>query len=212
MATKKDRTGNKASAHIMIGTSYKTCKTSKSREKHDFYATDPEAVRLLLNDLKLPKTYVIWECACGMGHLSEQMRKMGYIVYSTDLINRQYKNMNRTIDFLACDKLPILYTDAIITNPPYKYTNEFIKHSLALLPRGGVCAMFLNMNQLVGQKRYTEIYATQPPKYVYIFPKRVHCAQNGDFDSRSGDMINYAWFVWKKGYKGETILKWLNNI
>nr|DAL54124.1 MAG TPA_asm: adenine-specific methyltransferase [Caudoviricetes sp.] len=33
---------------------------------------------------------------------------------------------------------------------------------------------------------------------------------NGDFDSIGGSAAAYAWFVWEKGYKGETIVKWFN--
>ena len=25
-----------------------------------------------------------------------------------------------------------------------------------------------------------------------------------------GGAVAYAWFIWQKGYKGETILKWIN--
>ena len=25
-----------------------------------------------------------------------------------------------------------------------------------------------------------------------------------------GGALAYAWFVWKKGYKGDTIVKWIN--
>lgn len=33
---------------------------------------------------------------------------------------------------------------------------------------------------------------------------------NGDFSSMSSSAAAYAWFVWEKGYKGETIVKWFN--
>ena len=33
---------------------------------------------------------------------------------------------------------------------------------------------------------------------------------NGDFDVLNGSATAYAWFVWEKGYKGETVVKWFN--
>lgn len=33
---------------------------------------------------------------------------------------------------------------------------------------------------------------------------------NGDFDMYGSSAAAYAWFVWEKGYQGETIVKWFN--
>lgn len=33
---------------------------------------------------------------------------------------------------------------------------------------------------------------------------------NGDFDSISSSAVAYAWYVWEKGYTGDTVLKWFN--
>lgn len=56
------------------------------RQLEDFYATDPIAVKLLLEKIKFVGD--IWECACGEGHLSEEIKKAGYNVISTDKYNR----------------------------------------------------------------------------------------------------------------------------
>ena len=31
-----------------------------------------------------------------------------------------------------------------------------------------------------------------------------------DFDAYGSSAAAYAWFVWEKGYKGETTVKWFN--
>ena len=39
------------------------------------------------------------------------------------------------------------------------------------------------------------------------------CAKNGEFDKMragGGSAVAYAWYVWQKGYKGDTIVKWIN--
>ena len=86
-------------------------------------------------------------------------------------------------------------------------------HSLDLLPDGGLCVMFLKTTFLEGQKRYERLYKNTPPKYVLQFSKRVLCAKNGKFAAMrngGGSAVSYAWFVWEKGYKGETTVKWFN--
>ena len=36
---------------------------------------------------------------------------------------------------------------------------------------------------------------------------------NGNFEglrTTGGSAVAYAWYVWEKGYKGSTIIKWIN--
>lgn len=35
-------------------------------------------------------------------------------------------------------------------------------------------------------------------------------AINGDFENINSSAVCYAWFVWEKGYKGQTIIDWIN--
>lgn len=39
---------------------------------------------------------------------------------------------------------------------------------------------------------------------------RLTCAKNGDFNQYKGAAMLFCWFIWEKGYKGDTILKWFN--
>lgn len=45
------------------------------RESHDYYATSPEAVDVLLQHETFSP--VIWECACGEGHISKALIQGG---------------------------------------------------------------------------------------------------------------------------------------
>lgn len=62
--------------------------TANPRAEHDYYATDPKAVELLLEMETFSDK--IWECACGEGHISKILGQNGYEVLSTDLIDRGY--------------------------------------------------------------------------------------------------------------------------
>ncbi len=180
-----------------IGAKSKT----RLREKEDYYATDPKAVAMLLEIEDFEGS--IWECACGEGHLSKEMEKMGYDVLSTDLINRGY---GKKMDFLAQTKK----TDRhIITNPPYKLTSEFILKAIELLQKGKKLALFLPIRYLEGKSRKT-IFEKYPPKVIHVSSGRLNTARNGNFKQYNASYIGFAWFVWQKGYKKDTIIKWFN--
>ena len=60
----------------------------EEREAFDYYATDPRAVEMLLELEQFSP--VIWEPACGEGHISKVLQAHGYEVISTDLIYRGF--------------------------------------------------------------------------------------------------------------------------
>lgn len=197
-----DWVGNANSIYRTLGASNHT---DKERESNDYYATEPKAAELLC-EVETFSPY-IWECACGEGHLSEVLKAKGYRVFSTDLVNRGYGD--RIVDFLDW-KAPV--TGDIITNPPYKYAREFVEHALELIGEGHKVAMFLKLTFLEGKARRA-LFDTYPPKRIYVASGRLLCAKNGDFEKMKaggGSAVAYAWFVWEKGYAGDTVVKWIN--
>lgn len=201
----KDWTGNNRSTYIQLGASNHT---DKEREINDYYATDPIAIDKLLAHFTLPNN--IWECACGEGHLSKRLKSLGYNVYSSDIVQRGYADL--CCDFLECTEKPFTGRFAILTNPPYRYAIEFILKALDILNDGDVAVFLLKTTALEGKKRYERIYKKTPPKYIFQFTERLLCAKNGDFEGMQqsgGSAVSYAWFVWQKGYEGETVVKWI---
>ena len=175
-----------------------------ARKEHDFYATYPEAIDRLFEVEKFPDT--IWEPACGMGHLSKRMIELGKKVHSTDLINRGYGTGG--VDFLKATENPY---GAVITNPPYKVALEFIEKALDISGEGTKIAMFLKLTFLEGKRR-KPFFRDNPPRKIHVFSSRASVAKDGDFTAipNNGNAIAYAWFVWEKGYKGETVVDWIN--
>lgn len=192
MSTGRDWVGN---------SSIRNCNLrSMNAEKNDYYATEPKAVELLLQqELFSPR---IWEPACGEGHITKVLQKNGYDVLSSDLIDRGFEG---TIvqDFLLTEE----NDRDIITNPPYRYAKEFVEHALDISPKGTTIAMFLKLTFLEGKGR-RELFKRYPPKTVYVSSSRLQCGKNGCFDGSS--MVAYAWFVWIKGYNESTQIKWIN--
>ena len=195
----KDWTGNKPTAFVQMGASNHSL---LEREENDFYATDPSAIDDLLKYETFDKN--IWECAVGQGHLAERLKRYGYKVKCSDLVDRGYPE-TEIIDFL---KEKHNFNGDIITNPPYKYCTEFILNALDSIPYEHKVAMFLKLQTLEGQKRYEKIYSKYPPKTVYVFSKRKKCFTNGIDDGRSS-AVCYAWFIWVKGEYTTTKLKWI---
>lgn len=194
----KDWTGNKTSVFSTLGASNHS---EVERPETDYYATDPRAIDYLLEVESFAPT--IWECACGEGHLSKKLMEYGYEVYSTDLIYRGFGVGG--MDFL---KYAGDWNGDIITNPPYKYGLEFAEKSLEIMRGGGKLAMFLKLTFLEGKKRRV-FFDEFPPVRVHVFSNRIGCAKNGEFEKCSTRAVCYAWFVWEKGWKGETVVDWI---
>lgn len=195
----KDWTGNKATTFVTLGASNHS---KGERAENDYYATDPNAVHMLLE--KENFNPYIWECACGEGHISEELKKHGYNVLSTDLVDRGYGEVKDFFLFNAQlrDKVDI------ITNPPYKYAQEFVEHAMELVQEGCKVAMLLKIQFLEGKSR-SELFKTYPPEKVYVFSQRVSCAKNGEFDKHKSSAVCYAWFIWRKGFTGNPTIHWL---
>ena len=205
----KDWTGNRNSVFKTLGASNHT---HKERQNEDFYATDPVATEWLL---KLENIHdVVIDNSVGEGDLMFPIIKSGRKVIGFDIVNRfsqhpgfEFRNEN-WLDFNP-DKL--LNAD-IIFNPPYKLAQEFVEHSINLVEEGRKVCAFLKLQFLESKKR-KELFEKYPPKIVYVSSSRILCAKNADFTGMreaGGSAVAYAWYVWEKGYKGETLIKWFN--
>jgi hypothetical protein len=195
---KKDWTGNKSTAFTCNGAS---TFSKVEREINDFYATEPRAVGLLLEQENFCSN--IWEPMCGEGHISKELEKAGYNVLSTDLIDRGYGS--GAVDFFKCTKV---FDGDIITNPPYKYAKESVYQALSLIKDQHKVAMFLKLTFLEGKAR-KKLFYRYPFKTLYVSSSRLNCARGGDFTS-GGSAIAFGWYVWEKGFNGDPIIKWIN--
>lgn len=198
--SKKEWTGNNKAVYTCLGASNHAL---DERQVEDYYATEPKAAELLLE--VEPNLDNIWECACGEGHLAKVFDDAGKLGLATDKYYRGYGNLN-PIDFLEYTDY---YDGDIVTNPPYKYAKEFVEKALELVVEGRKVCMFLKVTFLEGKAR-KEFFKKNPPKTIYVCSGRIPCAKNGDFDKYPSSAIAYAWFVWEKGYKGDTVVKWIN--
>lgn len=182
--------------------------SNEERDPNDYYATDPKALELLLDEYgdEIDLLDRIWEPAAGGGHLAEVLRKRGHYVYASDVVDHGYE-YDRLVDFFKVSARTLC---DIVTNPPYKLATEFIEHALDLVLPGGKVLMFLRLLFLEGQKR-KELFEKHPPKTIYVSSSRLQCGKGGVFKKRAGETaLAHAWFLWEKGFQGTTELKWFN--
>jgi methylase of polypeptide subunit release factors len=119
----------------LTGTSLAGGSVNYERVENDFYATDPQSVRDLL-DIYDIEGETFYEPCVGNGSIAKVLRDYfpDSEVYGTDLIDRGYGDGQ--FDFLneewedRQDLLVPKKVDWIITNPPYSIAKEFIDNSL----------------------------------------------------------------------------------
>lgn len=182
-----------------------------TRDEHDFYATDPQAlidfIKQYEKDGKRLSKNVIEPCA-GEGHLSEVLKQNCENVQSWDLVQRKYP-LDKVMDFLTYNPAELHDAD-IVTNPPFKYALEFIKHGLNIISDGHRVIMFMKIQFLESVKRYEELFVHKNLRYVYVCSHRQLTVQNAEFDRENKvKTMCLAWFVFERGYYGEPTLRWI---
>lgn len=173
------------------------------REYNDYYATHPSVT---LDLLKVESfNCKILEPFCGTGSISSVLEKNGYIVEKYDLIDR---GNNKVQDFRTLNIEVDEYD--IITNPPYN--SELIDHILKCIK---VCnnkvALLMPLRYLTGTERYNRLFKSNPPARIYVYQNNILIGKGGDFSKKLGGLMEYAWFVWEKGYNEDTRVRWLYN-
>lgn len=187
---------------LMLGVNPETI-----RQSEDFYATNPKALILFLDRLNedgINLNYKVWECAAGMGHLADVLLDYGHEVRVTDIVDRGYSNTG-ILDFLTVTEK---WNGDILTNPPFKLAEGFLEKGIELLEDNNKLLLFLKIQFLEGQKR-KELFNKYPPKYVYCYSSRQQCCRDAEFEKYTATTQFYAWYVWEKGYKGFTIIRWI---
>ena len=200
LETNKDWTGNSKSVFSTLSAS---SHSNTERQTEDYYATDPKAVEKLLEREKFCD--YIWEPACGEKHISNVLVEYGYKVRNSDMVSRGQEDVEE-LDFMQAKRDE--ESPDIIINPPYKIATEFIQHALDISTDKTKIAAFLKIQFLENKKRF-ELFKNNPPKKIYVFVNRVNCGKNGVFGKESS-AVCYAWFIWKKGYKGLPSIDWIN--
>ena len=158
------------------------------RRELDFYPTPPEVTAALMHHLRSLPPLKIWEPACGDGAMSKVLKACGHKVTSSDIRETGYGQGG--IDFLST----ALACDAIITNPPFNLSEQFIRHALS---QADIVAMVLKSQYWHAAKRLA-LFKQFPPAWILPLTWRP------DFlgGERGGaPTMEIQWTVWLPGDK-----------
>ena len=167
-----------------------TNSNNDKRRELDFYPTPPEVTHALMKFLKLDPSF-IWEPACGQGAMSDVIKSYGHNVFISD-INAEILGAT-CYDFLEAT----IFCDAVITNPPFNKSEEFIRHALTQSP---IVAMLLKSQYWHAKKRIP-LFEECPPAYVLPLSWRPDFLfdQRKEGDKKAAPTMEVAWSVWMKG-------------
>ena len=134
----------------------------------------------------------VWEPAAGSGKMARVLEAAGLQVLSTDISAGQ--------DFLLAREQSV---DAIVTNPPYIFANQFIEHALRLTSGSGKVAMLLRTDFDHARRRHL---FSECPAFArkVVLTKRIRRFEN----STGQPSFNHAWYIWDHKHVGEPTLEY----
>lgn len=173
----------------------------------DYFPTPPWATRALFRHV-LPaigaeSMEVVWEPACGAGHMAEVIAEFasGQVIAS-DIF--QYGYGQAPHDFLHDETL--VRPEWIITNPPFNLACEFTLRALDLASDG--VAMLCRTSWIEGRGRFEKLFRDRPPAIFAPFVERVPMVK-GRWDPDAATATSYAWFIWLGGVVGAAHVHWI---
>lgn len=164
--------------------------------KDDAYFTPSWCVDSLIDEDVIDLSGItVLEPSAGRGHIVDRLRELGYTVEGRD-IHDWDRGWSGHDFFAEHDR-----ADAIITNPPFKHLNRYIKHALS---RTGKLAILARTLSVESKGRYP-IWRDHPPSHI------IQLAHRPDFlnqtETSSGTVVA-AWFVWDGSRTGRTEFRW----
>lgn len=161
--------------------------SAKDRPATDFYSTPDECTQALLDYLKLPTNFTVWECAAGAGKMADVIQANGYTVARSD----------KGFDFLSGD-VSLLNWDWIITNPPFNLSQRFIERAGEL----NTPFAFLLKSQYWHSARRVSLFKRLRPKYILPLSWRPDFL----FGAKGGKpTMECFWCVWIPPHDAATI-------
>lgn len=167
-----------------IGAAMAGGKAGKKDKGDEFFPTPEGTTRALVPELRaIGWPNDVWECACGEGHISKQLKKAGFDVTSTSLTKRGFGRSG--IDFLKTKK-PL--ASSVITNPPFSLSDDFLVHALMVLEIDHV-AMLLPSGIYHAQNR-VKLFELHTPSLILPMTWRL------DVTGAGRPTMNCSWYIW----------------
>lgn len=190
----------------------------------DYFPTPPWATRALCERLMVlsPLHLLhVWEPASGEGHMARPLGEYFDRVYASDVhdYSDAFPAQDDICDFLCSWNHPASFmpappsftgkrdaVDWIITNPPFRLGEEFIRTALTRAQVG--VAVFVRTAFLEGKERHRALFSPTPPALVLQFVERVPLVK-GRLDKEASSATSYCWIVWLKDGADGTAFDWI---
>ena len=177
--------------------------TASLRDGLDYYPTPRWATEALLSQLGDVSDMSCLEPAAGGGHMADVLAEHFAAVDAFDIADPEGRGWGGH-DFLT-DPVGNMY-DWAITNPPYRWANEFV---LRMLDVASNVAVLCRLQWLESKTRYDLLWSQQPPSEVIVFTRRMKIVKGRLCNSEDrGNPFAYAWYLWLDGHDGDTRLRW----
>ena len=175
----------------------------------DDFPTPKWATRALMEEVfdgESFKGLSCWEPTCGRGYMAATLAEYFRTVRSSDVHDYGYGEI---IDFLSLSAdaaTPCDHPDWIVTNPPFRLGEEFVRRALQLAKLG--VAMLVRTGFIEGAGRYERLFRDRPPSCVAQFVERVPILR-GRVDPRASTATGYCWLIWDTNVTTPTRLAWI---
>jgi len=146
----------------------------------------------------------VWDPCCGKGTTPAAFSRAGIEGWGTDLVDRgaDRKLWLGTLDFLGDDEKVRgirLHRMSIVSNPPYKRTEEFVRRALSLTR--GVVAIVVPLNFLCSGGRFSLFMEEHPPLQLAFLSDRPSMPPGDKIEEMgdkafTGGAIDYVWIIW----------------
>jgi hypothetical protein len=167
---------------------------------YDLYETPKVATLALLAVEPLPPR--ILEPACGRGAISKVLRGAGHSVFENDIVDYG-QGQDSVQDFLHFKPTQAGEIDAVVTNPPYRLAQQFVRHALILCPR---VFMLLRLTFLESERRRHVLDGAGLIR-IHVFRNRLPMMhRDGWAGNRASNAVAFAWYVWERDYTGKAEL------
>jgi hypothetical protein len=186
-----------------------TTKQLRPRDPHDHYPTPLPLCQHALREYSYPRGVTsILDPGAGTGVWGVAARDC---YPNADIVGYELRDAPQPPaythwiqgDYLSSEAAPLF--DLIIGNPPYTLAEPFIRRALRQLKPAGSLIFLLRLAFLAGQDRGRGLWRDYPPAHIGVCSRRPSFTGNGKTDA-----TDYAIFVWRAGWQGETRLDWLD--
>jgi hypothetical protein len=196
---------------------------TEAHDSLDDFPTPPWATRALLEHVLLKHCYPdhllaeqrVWDPACNRGFMVRPLSEYFAQAQATDIHDYGFSHHLKTVDFLWPGSEADLAPDWVITNPPFRLAERFIRRAFTLSLWG--CAFLMRTSFVEGAERHRDLFSNLPPTLIAPFSERVvmHKGKLVNpnvpvpvFDKKKQVWVlrkptsatSYAWFVWLPGF------------